>query len=66
MRPVAEKSARLSISLTKSDYDALHELAERNDVSIAWLVRKAIEHLLEPSPQLDLFRSDEVKEVTRR
>jgi predicted DNA-binding ribbon-helix-helix protein len=66
MRPLAEKTARLSVSLNQSDYDALDRLAGQNDVSIAWLVRKAIERLLETNPQRDLFRSDEILEVTRR
>lgn len=66
MRPIAEKTARLSVSLNKSYYDALQEVAESNDVSVAWLVRKAIERFLESNPQADLFRSTEVMEIAQR
>ena len=66
MRPLADKIARLSVSLDQADYESLQRLADQNDVSIAWLVRKAVERLLESNPQRDLFRSDEIREVTRR
>jgi predicted DNA-binding ribbon-helix-helix protein len=66
VRPIAEKTARLSVSLNQGDYDALQRVAERNDVSVAWLVRKSIERFLESSAQGDLFRSTEVAEVVRR
>ncbi|MGZ8212899.1 MAG: ribbon-helix-helix protein, CopG family [Methylosarcina sp.] len=66
MRPLAEKTARLSVSLKNSDYEALQLIAEKNDVSIAWLVRKAIERFIESNPQADLFKSDEVFRSVRR
>lgn len=61
-----QKAARFSITLNKPDYDALQRLADENDVSLAWLVRKAVERLLASDPQLELFRSVEVQEVVRR
>jgi predicted DNA-binding ribbon-helix-helix protein len=66
MRPIAEKTSRLSVSLRESDHQALEQFAERNDVSVAWLVRKAIERFLDSDPQRDLFASTEVLEVARR
>ena len=38
---------RLTVSLTGSDYDALSILAERDEVSVSWVVRRAIEEYLE-------------------
>jgi predicted transcriptional regulator len=66
MRRQAEKSARFTVSLSQSDYETLQRLAEKNDVSIAWLVRKSIEKMLESNPQRDLFRGSEVMEVASK
>jgi predicted DNA-binding ribbon-helix-helix protein len=66
MRPIAEKTVRLSVSLDKTDYDALQQVAGTNDVSVAWLVRKAVERFLQSNPQGDLFRSAEVRAITRK
>lgn len=38
--------ARLSVSLEAHDYRELKSLAERNDVSAAWLIRRAITEFL--------------------
>ncbi|GAB2209093.1 hypothetical protein ROS1_59110 [Roseibium sp. ROS1] len=38
---------RLSVSLTGSDYDALAALADKDDVSVSWVVRRAIDEYLE-------------------
>jgi len=46
-QPMAEKSShRLSVSLTADQYQHLSELARKNRVSVAWVVREAIERLL--------------------
>ena len=37
---------RLTVSLTGRDYDALNALADRDDVSASWLVRRAVEEYL--------------------
>lgn len=66
MRPIAEKTTRLSVSVSQSDHDALERFAEKNDVSVSWLARKAIERFLASDPQGDLFPSNEVQEVTRK
>jgi predicted transcriptional regulator len=66
MRRQSEKSARFTVSLNQSDHEKLQQLADQNDVSIAWLVRKSIERMLESNPQRDLFRGNEVMEVARK
>ena len=37
---------RLSVSLTAEQYRELNEMARKNRVSVAWVVREAIERLL--------------------
>lgn len=52
MQAIAKKKStpkaphRLSVSLTEEQYSELTEIAEKNKVSIAWVVREAIERLL--------------------
>ena len=47
-RPKGKKpSVRLSVNLDLPDHDVLVRLAERHDVSIAWLVRKAVSEFVE-------------------
>ena len=38
---------RLTISLTSRDYDALYALATRDEVSVSWVVRRAIDEYLD-------------------
>jgi hypothetical protein len=46
-KSAAEKSPnRLSVSLTEDQHQHLTELALKNRVSVAWVVREAIERLL--------------------
>jgi Ribbon-helix-helix protein, copG family len=63
---------RLTVSLTGGDYDALHLLAEKDEVSVSWVVRRAIESYLaarrdeiEPSLPLRLLQSRERKAEQR-
>lgn len=37
---------RLTVSLTGSDYNTLNALAEKDDVSVSWVIRRAIEEYL--------------------
>lgn len=41
-----QASHRLSVSLTEEQYAELIEIAEKNRVSVAWVIRGAIERLL--------------------
>jgi predicted DNA-binding ribbon-helix-helix protein len=65
MKPLAVKSARLSISLSRGDYDTLNRVADDNDVSLAWLVRKAVEKFVNSDLQRELFPDKKVSEVVR-
>ena len=47
MNPKPKKfEARLTVSLTGMDYDALNALADKGDVSASWHVRRAVEEYL--------------------
>ena len=37
---------RVTVSVTPGDYDTLNALAEKDDVSISWVVRRAIQEYL--------------------
>ncbi len=37
---------RLTVSLTAGDYDALNALAQKDEVSVSWVVRRAVERYL--------------------
>jgi len=41
------KEARVSVSFDGREYAALCALAERHDVSIAWMVRQAVHELIQ-------------------
>lgn len=41
-----DKSSRLSVSLTADQHRELNEIAKKNRVSVAWVVREAIDRLL--------------------
>lgn len=41
-----DKSARFSVSLTAEQHRELNEIARKNRVSVAWVVREAIDRLL--------------------
>lgn len=41
-----DKAARLSVSLTTGQHRELNEIAKKNRVSVAWVVREAIDRLL--------------------
>jgi len=42
-----KKKHRLTVSITDDDYAELCALAEKSDVSLAWLARQAIADLIE-------------------
>ena len=57
---------RLTVSLTGSDYEALSALAEKDKVSLSWVVRRAIDeyldnhrHKAEPSLLLRVLQKSE-------
>jgi predicted transcriptional regulator len=38
--------SRVTVSVTPGDYDTLNTLAEKDDVSVSWVVRRAIHEYL--------------------
>jgi len=52
-KPSEKPSHRLSISLSAENHAELAQIAEKNKVSIAWVVREAVERLLQD--ELPLF-----------
>lgn len=56
------KEARISVSFDGGDYAALQALARRDDVSVAWMVRRAVHDLIAreretaDNPELPLVR----------
>lgn len=55
--PTEKAGHRLSVSVSPDQYDELIEMARRNRVSIAWVVREAIERLLKDDTPLFHFRN---------
>lgn len=48
-RPKTEKQpARLTVTLDEQDYSAVCSLAAQNDVSAAWVIRRAVQQYLHP------------------
>ncbi len=60
------KTARLSVSLDAVDYALLCEIARKEDVSVAWVVRRAVSELIRShlaaneQPELPLARNTAV------
>ena len=53
-RPRGKKTpVRLSVSLGPASYAKLSRLANRNDVSLAWMIRKAVADLIERQEEDD-------------
>ncbi len=53
-RPKGKKPAvRLSISLNSADHAELSRLAARHDLSVAWMVRKAVSEFVERNANQD-------------
>lgn len=56
----------MTVSLTGADYDVLAALAEKDEVSVSWVIRRAIDEYinkhqaeLEPSLPLRVFQKAE-------
>jgi hypothetical protein len=53
----AEGGVRVTATISKAQQQALEQLARRHDVSVAWLIRRAIDRLIEEAeggPRLPL------------
>lgn len=47
---------RVTVSVTPGDYDTLTTLAEKDDVSVSWVVRRAIHEYLQRNPRARAVR----------
>lgn len=47
MSKCLKKTNRITVSLTQVDHDKLEAMAETQDVSMSWVVRKAVAEYLE-------------------
>ena len=52
--PKAERSPRLSVTISAETYNSLERIARKKKVSLAWVVRDAAERYV--SDELPLFR----------
>jgi len=51
-RSIDVEIKRVTVTLPKQQLDALQMIATREDVSVAWLVRKAVGKLLREVPEM--------------
>lgn len=54
---MSKKPIRISISLPQDDHALLQGIAGVNQVSLSWLVRKAVKNLLQDADQMRLFNA---------
>ena len=47
-----KKSVRMSVSIPPEDYEDLERIAEQKKVSVAWVIREAIEQYLKAESPL--------------
>lgn len=52
------KVARITVSLRPGEHHALSKLAEARDVSLSWVVRKAVEQYIELNLERDQIQLD--------
>lgn len=60
-RSVDAEIKRVSVTLPKRQLDALQAIASREDVSVAWLVRKAVDKLLRQGAEIPVAKSVRAK-----
>ena len=60
-RSVDTEIKRVTVTLPKRQLDALQTIAAREDVSVAWLVRKAVDKLLRQGPEIPVTDSAHLK-----
>lgn len=63
-RSIDEKVKRVTVTLPRHQVEALQTIASREDVSVAWLVRKAIDKLLREGPAIPV--ADTPQQTKRR
>lgn len=60
-RSIDTEIKRVTVTLPKWQLDALDAIATREGVSVAWLVRKAVDHLLREGPEIPVTVSTQRK-----
>ena len=63
-RSVDNEIKRVTVTLPKRQLDALQMIAAREDVSVAWLVRKAVDKLLRQGPEFPVADSAQLMSRT--
>ena len=63
-RSVDAEIKRVTVTLPRRQLDALQTIALREDVSVAWLVRKAVDKLLRKGPEMPV--ADRAQRPKRR
>jgi hypothetical protein len=58
-RSIDDEIKRVTVTLPRRQLDALQAIASREDVSVAWLVRKAVERLLRDGPAIPVTNHTE-------
>ena len=60
-----KQTARLSVSIEKADYDRVTAIAEANQVSTAWIIRRAVSVFLDDYVPAAQFRGaqEDVRQV---
>jgi len=53
-----KKIARITVSLKPVEHEALAKLAEQRDVSLSWIVRKAVEQYIAINLEQDQLKLD--------
>lgn len=53
-RSIDDEIKRVTVTLPRRQLDALQAIATREDVSVAWLVRKAVEKMLRDGPAVSI------------
>lgn len=51
-RPVGTAVKRVTVTLPERQLKSLHAIASRENVSVAWLVRKAVDRMLRDGPEI--------------
>jgi Ribbon-helix-helix protein, copG family len=60
-RSVDTDIKRVTVTVPKQQLDALQVIAVREGISVAWLVRKAIDKLLKQGPELPVANGSQRK-----
>ena len=60
-RSVDTEIKRVTVTVPKRQFDALQTIATREDVSVAWLVRKAVDKLLSQGHEFPVADSAQQK-----